>query len=770
MMRLPRLLPAVLLSAALISPLSYSSWMFAEDMQPEGAPAETEGAPAADEAAPSKAAPEKATTEAPAAEAPAADASAADATDSPLKQSVEDFWHYAKTARYDLAINNAGKVIAKSENPLAVLEAFEAVSAERKDSLDDWLLRWQGVDALKDPVNQIVAILNKGRLERINDPKYIGENIAGLSRGARAFELSKGRLRNSGEAGVAMMVDALLDPARRSEHAAIRRALTSLGKEALNPLLVATQMKDWDVLIPLLGVLADIEYRESIPFLAILEQSKDVPSTVNQAAGAALVRMGGSAGVNPATEFYTLAEAFYYDKSALIADTRQPLATVWDWDDNKHLVRKSVSPQIFNEVQALRAAEKTLQLDPSNTDAIALWLSANYKKEAELPAGGTDESKAEGAGSAHYYGVEAGAKYLDLALTRALRDDNASVALGVIRSLQAIVGPANLSTSADNPLVQAMSSRDRQVRFEAAYALGSALPDKPFAGQEQVVPLLAEAITQVGKTNVLVVLPSTDAVNAMVDGLKQAGYGAVGGASAEAALAQAGTLPAVDVVLTSEALGGAELTKLVNTMATSPRLAGAAKVIITPSPASPYAKDAAVDRSITVTQVTEPAGLQTVIEAARTKGGSLAIDEKQAETMALRSSDLLTKLAMGRGQVLDLTAAKQTLLAALEDARPEVTRAVAGVLGYLNVPEAQTALLTRASVVDLAPEVRISLYKGLSTNARFTGNQLTADQVTTLLTTVTDEPNVEVRSAAAEAYGALNLPPEQVKKLIVAGK
>ena len=107
-----------------------------------------------------------------------------------------------------------------------------------------------------------------------------------------------------------------------------------------------------------------------------------------------------------------------------------------------------------------------------------------------------------------------GALYLNLVLDRSLKDNTSqspAVALGAIKSLQEIAGQSNLfSGGRGRPLVSAMRYADRQVRFEAAFALAAALPQQPFEGQARVVPLLAEAVTQSGTPGVLLIAPSAD--------------------------------------------------------------------------------------------------------------------------------------------------------------------------------------------------------------------------------------------------------------------
>ena len=82
--------------------------------------------------------------------------------------------------------------------------------------------------------------------------------------------------------------------------------------------------------------------------------------------------------------------------------------------------------------------------------------------------------------------------------------------------------------------------------------------------------------------------------------------------------------------------------------------------------------------------------------------------------------------------------------------------------------DAQVGLLTAASEEKTADEVKISLYKSLATNAKLFGSQLETAQIEPLNKTVAEAANNDVRAAAAEAHGALNLPADQAKSLILA--
>src|SRR5262249_3192836 len=148
---------------------------------------------------------------------------------------------------------------------------------------------------------------------------------------------------------------------------------------------------------------------------------------------------------------------------------------------------------------------------------------------------------------------------------------------------------------------------------------------------------------------------------------------------------------------------------------------------------------------LSTTQAKDVAGIKLAIEDARKRAGALAMAPDLATKYALRAGDLLKKLAVSRGQVLDLTAARTTLLSALQDARPEIVKTVGDVLGLTNFKESQPALLSKATDDKTADDVKISIYHSLANNARFFGNQLDAEQIDQISKIVEGAANLEVR-------------------------
>src|SRR5690606_13838113 len=140
--------------------------------------------------------------------------------------------------------------------------------------------------------------------------------------------------------------------------------------------------------------------------------------------------------------FFALARAYYDNTPSLAADATLDTANVWYYRDG--LLEPVEAPTvIFNEIMAMRASEEALRLDPDLKPALALWIAANFKREAELPADAVDYTRPPDYPSALYFAQSAGAEYCQLALGRAIDDGDAAVALGCIEALHATAGAAS---------------------------------------------------------------------------------------------------------------------------------------------------------------------------------------------------------------------------------------------------------------------------------------------------------------------------------------
>lgn len=139
-----------------------------------------------------------------------------------------------------------------------------------------------------------------------------------------------------------------------------------------------------------------------------------------------------------------------------------------------------------------------------------------------------------------------------------------------------------------------------------------------------------------------------------------------------------------------------------------------------------------------------------------------------ADLYAVRAAKAMFKLAQTRNPVLDLSAAQDALVTAAKDKRTEIQMLAGQVLAYLNTSAAQEAIAAMAMAEGNSKDVRMAAFGSLAVSAKLNANKLadaTIDAIYALVSSKDSDPGL--RAAAAAAYGALNLPSQKVKTLIL---
>ena len=566
-----------------------------------------------------------------------------------LDESWNDFLHYTKIGRFDMAKGHAQAILAGNPDPVKLLELSRANQQGYQI-----LVRVNDVapDAeLADLSGKVLALIEQGRFIERTEPRIIAEEVRRLSSTERGWLTAVKRLRNAGEYAIPFMLDGIADSSREKELSDIVRALPQIGRDAIRPLAAALQTNNVPLKAQIITALGKIGYPQSQAYLKYVIENED--STELRAIAQESIRQ-----INPdmlqvpaAQLFYELAEKYYYHAESLAPAQDASFANVWFWDsDAGKLVREEVDKSYFYELMAMQTCEWALKADSGFGSAIGLWLAAFFKAESagveNMPAYFGDRHA-----DALVYATTAGVEYLHQALARAVKDNNAHVALGVIEALATTAGEKSLlyQMGPSQPLLQALSFNDRMVRYSAAIAIGAAGPKEGFAESRLVVANLAEALGQSSQT---------------------------------------------------------------------------------------------------------------------AAGGENGWSEEMAENYAVRSAEAMLLLAQARNPVLDLSAAQPALESAVTDKRIQT---LAGqILAYLNSPGAQRAITAMALDANNDPNVRISAFNSLATSAKLNANMLpdeTIDAIYVLISS--DATDTELRSTAAAAYGALNLPSRKVKDLIL---
>jgi hypothetical protein len=142
--------------------------------------------------------------------------------------------------------------------------------------------------------------------------------------------------------------------------------------------------------------------------------------------------------------------------------------------------------------------------------------------------------------------------------------------------------------------------------------------------------------------------------------------------------------------------------------------------------------------------------------------------KEMADSYALRAAQAMLNLALSRNPVINLSAAQNALVSAVNDQRKEIQILSGRILAHLDSPGAQRAIAAMALDNNNASDVRIAAFNSLTTSAKLNANMLVDPMINAIYSLIssTNTPT-ELRSAAAAAYGALNLPSQKVKDLIL---
>lgn len=559
-----------------------------------------------------------------------------------VEENWNDFLHYTAIGRFELAKSYGEQLIADQADPVELLELAQ------KNAQGYRLLLKMHADSepLREVSGKILDLIEQGRYIRRTDPKIIVAEIKRLSTTIRGRLAAEDRLRNAGEYAIPYMLAALGDETRKNEFSYITETLPKIGRSAIRPLVASLQMEDVATKIEVVRALGKIGYFEPLPHLKLIAETSDSDELKAQAVNAIELINPEALKVPAAELFFTLGEQYYDQDDSLASPAEFDFANIWFWNvDKQALIRREIDKRYFDEMMSMRSCEWALKADAGIGKAIGLWIASFYRAEevgVDMP-----EYFDAGHADAMTYATTAGAEYLHQALERALNDEDAYVALGVVEAMAVNAGEKSLlyRVGAEQPLAKALEFSDRKVRYSAAIAFAEANPVIEFINSKLIVENLAAAII---------------------------------------------------------AENGDE------------------------------------------------------------------IDAELSAEYALRAVTAMDKLALTRNKVVDLALAQNALIAVTQQANPTMQTLAAQVLSHLESPEAQRAVALMALSDENSNEVRISAFGSLAVSAKINANLLLTEQVEAIYALVSSlETDPELRAAAAGAYGALNLPSEQVKSLIL---
>lgn len=698
---------------------------------------------------------------------------------------AEDGWHFAAIGRFKFADASFEALDESNPDPVALLEL-----ARQNPNRHGILIKLINNTEVGPSAQRFLKLLNRGEQSLRTDAYEIVANVAKLGGSPRRVYNATNHLKDSGEYAIPHLLQALQDSSRNELHPAIIQVISKIGRAALNPLCMALGMGDEVTKLIIIKSLEEIGYKQAVPYLARLAQDTAQSGEVRAAATRALGTWGASNNEDVAQSFYRLADDYYNNADSLRADPRSDDANVW-YLRGEELRFVPVPQVIFNDVMAMRSCESALFANSGRQEATALWVAANFRREAKLgldvesdrsdPLAAKDSSRPENYPRAIYFARAAGPKYNHMVLARAFRDRDPGVALGAIAALRETAGEPSLVGSEDfkQALVRTLAFPNRQVRVKAALALGRALPKTSFADAQNVIPVLAEALLQSDRQAALIVDPDIATANKFQAQLRSSGFDCAIGANLFEALQRGkeANLTAFDVVLLASDIQQPGITDAVTQLRNNFETAATPILILAKQDQLGRASRLArgkpgVEVLIAgVVDLGDPAKITQQVDAKIARAsqalGMSPLDRILSLELALETSNVLRLIAETDSKVFDFSRAVPALITALQSSSETLRTSCAKTLSLAANPKAQAAITQIALDAGRSQPERIAAFNDLAESARRNGNLLgDGELVARLIEFTLGESNLILRAAASKALGALDLPSNRASEII----
>jgi len=684
---------------------------------------------------------------------------------------LSDLWenlvHYIRIGQEQASLSFAKSLLESGAKPSEIYY----LSARSPGSLAT-LARGRQLKGLADPVDQLLKIIEVGYKTERSSPEQIKKAIDLLAGTQRAYMRGRDRLIMSGEYAVPQLLRKLEEPKiTDSLREKIMVVLPKLGKQAVLPLTAAIKSGDPKVLLVIADALGQIQYPTALPALKAVYDRKDLQEQTRRAVRSALVACaGGDIGIlkKPVAQlYYDLALKFYYRAESLLPDIRSDMANVWYWNENLDgLTYKPVPREIYCDIYAMICARKSLASNPKFYPAVSIWLAANVRREVDLPSGSQDPTRVADEPPARFYVLAAGAKYQQDILARALEDRDWPVAVSAIEALGKTAGAETLVkpiAGGAQPLVEALSTSNRIVRYWAAISLARALPRERFTGCELVVPILCGALRQTGKKTALVIGATEETRNTIKSAIRGMGFEVIDSDDPAKGLDAARTAEGVDVVVLANK---PDPMIAIGMIRRDPQMASLP--IIAMSRTERFQNLIKTDERVRLvaTKGTNEE-LTTAVKELLMDAAGAPLTPESASEWSIRAAVAIRKLGLTRTAVYDIARAEKALVEAVGDERGDVKVAAVEALATIPGPVAQRSIARLATDSTADEKIRISAFTALDESVRRFGNALSDDLSQAIVDIVNKAPAGDIRMAAAEVLGGLSLPSSQIKDLII---
>ncbi|MDZ4829789.1 MAG: HEAT repeat domain-containing protein [Phycisphaerae bacterium] len=684
-------------------------------------------------------------------------------------QQIKQLLHLINIAKPDVAASQAQALL---DGGLTAADLATLVDEnDLGERFDKVMSRGRGMTGVEELAQRFDQMLREGRLELARQPARIDDAIAKLNGTLREQMFARERLDAAGEYAVPKLLQVITSGKDPNLEIAATQVLTSMKHFAVSPLSAALIKLDPINQRKVAEILGDIGYPFAAPFL--LEVMNDPKSTgdVKAAATRAFQRVGGTA-TDTSAQFAELARRYFVGDEALVAYPAETTNNVWSYDAFGGLTLTPVPTSIFREVMAMLMSRKALSFDPANQGALSLYVASDLRRENRLPKEVTDPIFGTAPYTPTFFAMAAGPSVdqtviglgIDRKDTALVRDSIAAIAqtAGAHTGGTALVGGGGRQS-----LLECLRYPEKRVQYEAALAIGAALPDRTFPGDFSIVPLLAGAVRDAGTVNAAVVASSEEDRRQLSGRLSTLGFLTLSGAS---------TFPAFETELAST--GGLDLLVVAGSLESTKAAVDAARlagmtiaapivVVVAETELARATRQFELDPGVVVWPANgRDETFKGAVDVAFAHQSGGRITEEEALDYTTRSLEVLKQIAISNSPIFSIRDAEKPLLEALDSRQGGVRLLVADVVALVPGAASQRKLIDSAMASSDEAE-KIELLTRAAASARRFGNQTETRQVDALRNLVAQSSG-PLAEAAGRLYGALDLSSAETVRLITA--
>jgi HEAT repeat protein len=430
---------------------------------------------------------------------------------------------------------------------------------------------------------RILELARPEERRRVDDGEAIRSYVQQLASDDFAVR-TRARMRLAADHGsyaVPYLLEALQGAAESEYRIELLYTLTQMGSQVTWPLVEVLRSTDADLRRNAIVVLGNVHDDRAVPELLRHLEAGTLDAGEAELISEAVEKCGGSVAAAARDELLDLAVAYAHKDPEVVREVTST-NPVWSWT-GEGLTKVDAPPYLYNLLIAEKLAYDALQVAPGDTGVMAVLANVLLLQKAAVDtavAAGDESASAleprvtRAVNLAH----STGAIVLDDALSMALAHEHHEMAVSAIEALASV--DAATGVPGDSPLFEALDSADKRVRYAAAIAIASRLPDPGSMSTDLVVHTLIQAVGEESVRSVLVIDDHDDARNSVLSMAREAGMWAVGAASGVSGLARAKEMPGADLFVLRAGLRDVTVDRMLADLAADYRTQGVPVVLL----------------------------------------------------------------------------------------------------------------------------------------------------------------------------------------------